>query len=71
MALLAAATVVWFLQGAWFPTVRAAIRHLPPQGEIRNAKLEWRGESPVRLAEGPLLAFAVDLAHGGEARSPA
>jgi hypothetical protein len=71
VALIAAGTVVWFLQACWFPTIGEAIRGLPPQGEIRDAILAWTGPSPARLAEGRFLAIAVDLDHLGEARSPA
>lgn len=70
-AAVAAATVLWFLESAWFPTITEAIRQLPAAGEIRSGKLDWRGESPQRLAEGHFLAFAVDLKHEGHARSPA
>lgn len=70
-ALLAAGTVVWFVQRAWFPTIAKAIRALPPEGEIRSGRLDWPGPSPVRLAEGRFLALVVDLDHSGEARSPA
>ena len=71
MALLAAATVVWFLHTGWFPTISQAINQLPPTGEIRAGRLDWQGESPVTLAEGRFLAFTVDLKHEGRARSPA
>ena len=71
VALLAAATVAWFLHKAWVPTVSEAIRQLPLQGEIRNGVLNWQGESPADLAEGRFLAVVVDLDHSGEARSPA
>ena len=46
VALLAAGTVVWFLQGCWFPTIGEAIRALPAQGELRAGKLDWKGTSP-------------------------
>ena len=71
VALLAAGTVVWFVQRAWFPTIGEAIRQLPPEGEIRSGRLDWRGPTPVCLAEGRFLALVVDLDHTGEARSPA
>jgi hypothetical protein len=71
VALVAAGTVVCFLQECWFPTIGEAIRGLPAQGEIRAAFLDWSGPSPARLAEGRFLAIAVDLDHTGEARSPA
>ncbi len=71
VALLGAAAVVWFLCDGIFPTVNAAIAQLPDTGEIHGGKLEWRADSPVLLAEGRILAFSVDLEHGGSLRSPA
>ena len=71
VALVAAATAVWFLHDAWFPIVRQAITQLPGEGEMRAGKLDWRGDSPRLLAEGTFLAFSVDLTHSGEIRSPA
>ena len=71
VALLAAGTVVWFLQKCCFPTIGEAIRGLPPQGEIRSGSLDWPDPSPARLAEGRVLSLAVDLEHSGEVRSPA
>jgi hypothetical protein len=71
VALIGAATVVWFVRDAWFSTVREAIKQLPETGEIRGGKLNWTGSSPQRLAEETFLAFTVDLDHKGEARSAA
>ena len=71
VAILAAATVVWFLHVAWFPTIGEAISRLPAQGEIHAGNLDWHTNSPAMLAEGQFLAFTVDLQHTGEARSPA
>lgn len=71
VALVVAATAVWFLRAAWFPTVREAISRLPDKGEIRAGQLDWHGDSPTLLAEGTFLAFSVDLEHSGEIRSPA
>jgi hypothetical protein len=71
VALLAAATVVWFLHQAWFPAIRRAINQLPEQGEIRAGNLDWRGHSPARLSEERFLSITVDLKHEGQARSPA
>jgi len=70
-ALVAAASVVWFLQWAWFPTIGEAIRQLPVQGELRSGKLDWQDRTPKCLAEGRCLALVVDLDHSGQARSPA
>jgi hypothetical protein len=69
--LLAAATVMWLLHGAWFPRIGEAISRLPAAGEIRAGKLEWQGDSPAQLSDGRFLAVAVDLDHEGKARSPA
>ncbi|MFM2294030.1 MAG: hypothetical protein RLZZ350_443 [Verrucomicrobiota bacterium] len=62
----AAASVVWFLQTAWFPVVRAALHELPSEGEIKRGQLQWRGDSPAPLAAGHFLSFAVDLWHEGK-----
>ena len=70
-ALLTGAVVAWFLQWECFPTVSRAIEQLPADGEIRSAKLDWHGETPVMLAEGRFLALTVDLNHTGGLRSPA
>jgi hypothetical protein len=71
VAILAAASVVWALQWAWYPTIGEAIRQLPVQGELRSGKLDWPDRTPKRLAEGRCLALVVDLDHSGQARSPA
>ncbi len=70
-ALLAAVSVVWFLDDGCFPTIRAAIQTLPDTGKISAGKLDWRGGSPQLLAEGKFLAFDVDLNHSGQIHSPA
>jgi len=71
VATLVAAVVVWVLYAGVFPTVRQAIRQLPNAGDLRDGKLDWRGASPVLLAEGSIVAFSVDLDHAGDLRSPA
>ena len=68
-ALIAAATVVWFLDNSCFPAIRAAIHNLPDAGEISSGKLDWRGGSSQMLAEGNVLAFDVDLNHSGQIHS--
>lgn len=65
-ALIAAAAFGWFLQVAWVPSIREAIKQLPAGTRIKSGVLEWPGNSPVLLAEGHFLAFAVDLEHAGE-----
>jgi len=71
VAVLAAIAVDCFLDMGCFPTIGAAIKQLPDQGEIRDSRLNWQGESPVLLAEGGFLAFDVDLEHAGQILSPA
>jgi len=70
-ALLASASVLWFLTRDWFPVINQAIKQMPEQGEIRSGRLTWNGDSPVSLADNRFLAIAVDLKHEGQARSPA
>jgi hypothetical protein len=70
-ALFAAAALTWFLHARWFPRITEAIQRLPPQGEIRSGTLDWRGDSPMLLAEGRFLSLTVDLQHEGKTRSPA
>src|SRR6185436_20301192 len=70
-AALVAAAVVWFLDYAWFPTVRNAIRELPAKGEIRSGKMTGLTNSPQLLASGHFLAVVVDLNHSGQVRPPA
>lgn len=71
VALLAAASVVWFLDDSICPVIRDAIKNLPDAGQIRSAKLDWHGDSPVMLAEGRFLALDVDLQHSGKINSTA
>jgi len=71
VALIATASIVWFLSDGVFPVISDAIRQLPEQGEIRAGKLNWRADSPQLLAEGNLIAISVDLEHRGALRSPA
>jgi hypothetical protein len=70
-ALLAAISIVWFLDGNCFPIIRAAILNLPDAGKISAGKLDWRGDSSQMLAEGKFLALDVDLKHSGQIHSPA
>jgi len=71
IAIFTEATTVWFLQHSWYPVISKAIDQLPAQGEIRSGQLDWRGDSPMPLADNSFLALAVDLAHTGGARLPA
>ncbi|HZQ47670.1 MAG TPA: hypothetical protein VFC07_11700, partial [Verrucomicrobiae bacterium] len=66
VALVAALTVVWFLEQVWFPVVRQAIHRLPAEGEIGGEQLHWSGEAPVLLAQNRCLGLGVDLNHSGQ-----
>jgi hypothetical protein len=70
-AAAATASVLWFLDQAWLPTLFRAVRQMPSEGEIRRGKLDWRGPSPQLLAESHFLAFVVDLDNEASGRSPA
>ena len=61
VALIAAATVVWFLHSAWVPIVRQAISQLPDQGEIHQQQLRLSPPLPELLAENRYLSLVVDL----------
>src|ERR1700677_4751526 len=69
MASLTAAAVAWFFSDGCFPTIQTAIDNLPADGQISSAQLDWNGDSFQKLAEGPFLAFDVDLGHSGQFRS--
>jgi len=71
IAALAAVSLAWFLNDNCFSVIHTAIQNLPDAGKISYGKLDWHGESPVLLAEGRLLAFNVDLNHGGVIHSTA
>jgi len=71
VALLATATIVWLVADGLFPTVDAAIRKLPVQGEIKRGKLDWPTGPPKVLAEGHFLSFSVDPKHTQQLRLPA
>jgi hypothetical protein len=70
-ASLTAFIFIWVFGQSWFPTIIEAVRQLPSEGEIRAGRLDWRGNSPQRLAEGHFLALVVDLKNQGQPRSPA
>jgi hypothetical protein len=69
VALLAAASVAWFLDDGCFPTMTTAIQKLPAVGEIHSGRLDWGGNGPQLLAQGKFLAFDVDPDHSGQIQS--
>ncbi len=60
VALVTAASVVWFLASAWFPEVEIALRRLPERGRIQRGALDWPSPAPARLVEGIFLSVTVD-----------
>ena len=71
VALVAAASVMWFLDDSVFPVIETAIQNLPDTGKIRSGKLDWQGDAPKLLAEGHFLALDVDLDHDDKINSTA
>jgi hypothetical protein len=71
IACLTSLAIGWLLHRGVFPGIGVAAANLPETGEIRDARLNWGGDSPQMLAEGRVISLAVDLNHDGGARSPA
>ena len=71
VASLVAIAFVRFLANDCFPTVRAAIQHLPATGEIRGGRLNFPEAAPQRLAAGHFLGVMVDFNHTGQLHSSA
>jgi hypothetical protein len=65
VALLVAASILWFLATNWFPTVREAIRQLPETGQIRNQELVSPRTSTAPLAETRFLTLVMDVEGAG------
>jgi len=59
VALLTTSILIWFLNTAWFPTVRAAIAHLPEQGEISRGQLNYPRPTVDTLADHRFLGFVL------------
>src|ERR1017187_5456333 len=71
VALLAAASVIWFFDDGCFPTLSVAVQKLPANDQILSCKLHCHGDPSKRLAERKFLAFDVDLNHPGQIHSTA
>ena len=61
VALLAAASVIWFLATVWFPATRGAIRQLPDTGFIQDQQLSSPRLSTEPLVENRFVAFVVNV----------
>jgi len=59
VGLILTGSVVWFLNAAWFPAIRAAIQELPAQGEISHRELKISRVSSHPLAEHRFLGFVI------------
>ncbi len=55
----------------YVPVITNAIEKLPAASQVRRQQLEWRGNSPVLLAENRFLSLMVDLERTGRLRSVA
>ncbi len=60
VSMLAAASVVTAFELAWGPVIRRAIIALPAEGAIRNTRLDWRSDVPVRVGGNSFLWISVD-----------
>lgn len=60
VALLAGLTVAQTLRHVWLPVCEDAMRQLPEGGALRDGRLIWPTNSPVRLAENSFLTVDVD-----------
>ena len=61
VALVVAATVLWFLATVWFPIIRESIGKLSDAGAIQNQQLVSPHTSTAPLAENRFLTFLVDV----------
>jgi hypothetical protein len=60
VALLASATLLWFILSACLPTLRAAIQQLPDAGRIEGGQWVTPPATPALLAESRILALVAD-----------
>jgi hypothetical protein len=65
VAVLAAVSVVFFLNRAWFPVVEDGIQHMPATGQIVNGRLSCSADAPVQLSQNSFLGVSVDKFHSG------
>ena len=56
-AMALATTRAWYI--AWVPVIDAVIKGLPDRCEIRNGRLIWPAQAPLRLADNSFLAIGV------------
>ena len=61
VALLGAASLLWFMAIGWRPVVVESIQRLPEQCWIRRGFLEWNERSPFVLGHNSFLGLTVDV----------
>lgn len=61
VALLAGASVVWFLFSVWFPVTSESIRNFSGAGAIRHGQLDLPGYPAQRLVTNGFLTLVVDV----------
>lgn len=71
VAVAVALGIALFCYDRYVPVIESAIEKLPAQSQVRNQQLDWRGNSPVLLAENRFLSLSVDLDGAGQLRSVA
>jgi len=68
VALAVALGVALVCYDRYVPVIDVAIEKLPASSQVRQQQLEWRGNSPMTLAENRCLALTVDLERTGQLR---
>src|SRR6478609_1118273 len=68
VALAVALGVALLCYDRYVPVIEGAIAKLPAASRVRQQQLEWRGNSPMTLAENRCLALTVDLDRTGQLR---
>ncbi len=68
VALVVAVGVALLCYDCYVPVIEGAIEKLPASSQVRQQQLDWRGDSPVVLAENRFLALLVDVHRTGQLR---
>ncbi|MGC3958003.1 MAG: hypothetical protein QM813_08710 [Verrucomicrobiota bacterium] len=68
VAIAVAVGVALLCYDRYVPVIEAAIEKLPASSQVRQQQFDWRGNSPVVLAENRFLSLMVDLDRTGQLR---
>jgi hypothetical protein len=66
MALISGGVLVWFCELNVVPVINSIIGQLPENCQISQGRLDWKGVTPLRLAENPFFDVVVDLDQTGQ-----